>query len=98
MNIKAVDDVSFLEILTYEIFPNWEIISGSWRSLVFSGPSSTGLGWVVCWAVVTDARGCTMHGSEGNSGIKFSSLMVPERNQLLILLGEPSFVFEISND
>lgn len=67
-----------------------------WSSQV--SPSSTGLGWVVCWAVVTDARGCTMHGSEGNSGIKFSSLMVPERNQLLILSGEPSFVFEISND
>jgi len=69
-----------------------------WSFQVF--PSSTGLGWgwVVCWAVVTDARVCTMHGSEGNSGINFSSLMVPERSQLLILLGEPSFVFEISHD
>ena len=49
-------------------------------------------------AVVTGARVCTMHGSEGNSGINFSSLMVPQRSQLLILLGKPFFVFEISND
>ena len=42
-----------------------------WSFQVF--PSSTGLGWgwVVCWAVVTDARVCTMHNkASGADGIR----------------------------